>query len=135
MPIHPTWVFIAALIVSLSEYASDAAFRSPSVGHTTDPALSSATPQPYNASPYFDARLERIKIGNWTTVPVTDAAAARVLSLYLATDHCIVGFFDADLFLNALVSGDRRFCSPLLVNALLSWACVCLLPSWEVEVG
>jgi hypothetical protein len=57
-------------------------------------------------------------------VPVTNQAAARVLSLYLVTDHYILGFFDVDLFLDDLVSGNERFCSPLLVNALLSWACV-----------
>ena len=71
-----------------------------------------------------DERLGHIVISTWTKVPVTNEFAARAISLYLETDHPLLGLFDADLFLDDLVSGQINFCSPLLVNALLCWACV-----------
>ena len=86
-----------------------------------------------------DERLGHIVISTWTKVPVTNEFAARAISLYLETDHPLLGLFDADLFLDDLVSGQINFCSPLLVNALLCWACVSFffsfflsqtLPSW-----
>ncbi len=74
-----------------------------------------------------DERLGKIVISTWTKVPITNEFAARVISLYLETDHPLLGLFDADLFLDDLVSGQINFCSPLLVNALLCWACVSVL--------
>lgn len=47
-----------------------------------------------------------------------------MISLYLETDHPILGWFDAELFITALCSGFSNFCSPFLVSALLYWACV-----------
>ncbi|KAK2017738.1 hypothetical protein LZ32DRAFT_445225 [Colletotrichum eremochloae] len=70
-----------------------------------------------------DPRLKNLNIGFWTMVPITDQAAADVISLYLETDHPILGLFDADLFLNDLIGGQLRYCSALLVNALLAFAC------------
>ncbi|PHH91327.1 hypothetical protein CDD83_898 [Cordyceps sp. RAO-2017] len=35
----------------------------------------------------------------------------------------MLGNFDPELFVSHLVSGQDEFCSPLLVNALLYWAC------------
>ncbi|KAK7985506.1 hypothetical protein PG996_005254 [Apiospora saccharicola] len=59
----------------------------------------------------------------WTRTAVTDQLAATLLSQYLQTDHPIVGLFDANLFVTDLVDCRKRFCSPLLVCALLCWAC------------
>jgi hypothetical protein len=77
-----------------------------------------------------------MEIGAWTAVPVTNSFAASIISLYLETDHPLLGFFDADLFLDALVSKERYFCSKLLVNALLSWASVSISrqPHGEIEM-
>jgi len=73
---------------------------------------------------YCDERLHRLEISNWTSITINNDFAARVISLYLETDHPILGLFDADLFLDNLISGKLHFCSPLLVSALLCWACV-----------
>ncbi|KAK2000066.1 hypothetical protein LX36DRAFT_741229 [Colletotrichum falcatum] len=70
-----------------------------------------------------DPRLKNLNIGFWTVVPITNQDAADVISLYLETDHPILGLFDADLFLDDLVGGQMRYCSALLVNALLAFAC------------
>ena len=73
---------------------------------------------------YCDHRLEALRISYWTSVPVSDNFAARVISLYLVTDHPLVGTFDPDLFVADLVDQRQAFCSPVLVNALLYWGCV-----------
>jgi hypothetical protein len=40
----------------------------------------------------------------WTTVPVTSETAAKAISLYLETDHPLLGTFDPDLFVADLIS-------------------------------
>lgn len=72
-----------------------------------------------------DARLYELDIGAWTKVDISSDLAARCISLYLETDHPLLGHFDPDLFLSRLAGDDEGdYCSPLLVNALLFWACV-----------
>ncbi|KAF4993424.1 hypothetical protein FGRMN_6512 [Fusarium graminum] len=70
-----------------------------------------------------DPRLEVLKILQWTSVPIPDLLAAQAISFYLVNEHPVLAFFDADLLIRDLVSGERRFCSPLLVSALLAWSC------------
>lgn len=73
----------------------------------------------------FDPRLETVNFSNWTDVQVNNTEAAQAISDYLRLDHPLLGFFDADSFLNDLSSTNTQYCSPLLVNALLGWRCVC----------
>ncbi|KAK2022604.1 hypothetical protein LX32DRAFT_698548 [Colletotrichum zoysiae] len=91
----------------------DTAFFVPPMGPIPPP------PPPVHRDP----RLKNLNIGFWTVVPITDQDAADVISLYLETDHSILGLFDAELFLDDLVGGQVRYCSALLVNALLAFAC------------
>lgn len=60
----------------------------------------------------------------WTDIPIKDGLAAGAVSYYLETDHPIHGLFDADLFMRDLACGQKNFCSPMLVNAVLGWSCV-----------
>jgi hypothetical protein len=76
---------------------------------------------------YCDARLTMLDMSMWTTVPIPNDLAAAAISLYLQTDHPLLGFFDADIFIEDLVEGRSRYCSPLLVSSLLFWALVCHL--------
>lgn len=85
----------------------------------------SLSQQPLNSRPLCDPRLADLEILRWTDVEIENDLAARCISLYLETDHPLLGPFDPDLFVEQLVSGENQFCSPLLVNALLYWACVC----------
>jgi hypothetical protein len=71
-----------------------------------------------------DDRLNHLKMEFWTSVPLSDEFAASVISHYLETDHRIISFFDADLFLTDLVNHTIRCCSPLLVSCLMAQACV-----------
>jgi hypothetical protein len=50
--------------------------------------------------------------------------ARRLIGFYLEMDHAVLGHFDADLFVEDLVQFRTEFCSSLLVNSLLLWACV-----------
>ncbi|KAK2009234.1 hypothetical protein LZ32DRAFT_620785 [Colletotrichum eremochloae] len=68
---------------------------------------------------YCDSRLERLQIRYWTKVPISNELAARLISFYLETDHAVMGFFDADLFLDDLLACRQNFCSAFLVAAVL----------------
>ncbi|KUI52891.1 Nitrogen assimilation transcription factor nit-4 [Cytospora mali] len=70
-----------------------------------------------------DDRLNHIEIRNWTQVAIPNELASRLISFYLTTDHPILGLFDADLFLRDLVDHKTDFCSPLLLDAVLCFAC------------
>lgn len=74
-----------------------------------------------------DSRLQKLDLRRWTTVDIDNDVATRCISLYLETDHPLLGHFDPDLFVSDLVSSGDKYCSPLLVNALLYWACVCAI--------
>jgi hypothetical protein len=75
-----------------------------------------------------DSRLLNLDITKWTDVLVTSKFAAHSISLYLETDHPLLGFFEPNLFVADLSSGAEDYCSSLLVNSLLYWACVSLPP-------
>ncbi|KAH0533397.1 hypothetical protein TsFJ059_001973 [Trichoderma semiorbis] len=91
--------------------------------------IASASPPLYwdadpTASPISlcDSRLFQINISHWTNVPISNEAAARAISLYLET-HPLLGYFDPNLFISDLVNLKYDYCSPMLVNSLLYWAC------------
>ncbi|KAG7423470.1 Conidial development protein fluffy [Fusarium oxysporum f. sp. raphani] len=72
---------------------------------------------------YCDSRLERLQIGYWTNIPISVDFVATLISFYINNDHKIMGFFDADLFLEDLVECRQRFCSSFLVSVVLCMAC------------
>lgn len=74
--------------------------------------------------PLCDSRLAQLDISNWTNVIISNEYAARTISLYLETDHPLLGFFEPNLFVASLTAGKTDYCSPMLVNALLYWASV-----------
>ncbi|QKD59106.2 uncharacterized protein FOBCDRAFT_144586 [Fusarium oxysporum Fo47] len=68
-------------------------------------------------------RLEKLRISYLTKVPVSNKLAATLISFDIDTDHKIMGFFGADVFLEDLVECRQIFCSSFLVNAVLCLAC------------
>jgi hypothetical protein len=72
-----------------------------------------------------DLRLRKVHFSRWTTVPIEDSDARRLMAHYLETDHPILGLFDAELFLDGLSTYSHTFCSDFLVNSVLFWSCVC----------
>jgi hypothetical protein len=72
--------------------------------------------------PLCDPRLGQLNIANWSQVPIDSTAAAQAISLYLETDHPLLGFFEPDSFVASLTNPDTAHCSPVLVSALMYWA-------------
>ncbi|KAF5711420.1 conidial development fluffy [Fusarium globosum] len=70
----------------------------------------------------IDPRLHHVEISRFTNVTISNQFAAEAISLYLNMNQPWWAFFDTDLFLDDLVSIQNRFCSRMLVNALLAWA-------------
>lgn len=80
----------------------------------------------FASMPLFSSRLEDVAIRVWTKVSIDNELAIRVISFYFHVDYPLTPLFDADLFIEDLARGRRRFCSELLVNCLLCYACVSL---------
>lgn len=95
--------------------------RSPFIFNVIDPIDVSTEALPAR---YADARLERIRIQYWTEIPIQDDVAARIINIYLVNETSWWGDFDVDLFLDDLINFRTRFCSRLLVHALLAWSSV-----------
>ncbi|KAK1494298.1 hypothetical protein CCUS01_13713 [Colletotrichum cuscutae] len=68
-----------------------------------------------------DDRLRHLDISFWTTVSISNDLAARILSVYLTTDHPLLGTFDPNLFVSDLVNRQTTNCSRLLVSTVLYW--------------
>lgn len=79
---------------------------------------------PYAAATVVDAKLDTIKPSQWTNVSKDDEFLRSLLKLFFLYEHPFFNCFSQDLFLEDMLSGSTEFCSPLLVNAVLSLACV-----------
>ena len=90
------------------------------------PVRTSAVSGPLEDRQYCDARLNQLKIDYWTRIPIGDKFAASVLSYHLETYHAVFGCVDCDLFLSDLIDHKLDYCSPFLLSAIMSFACVCL---------
>lgn len=84
--------------------------------------------RPYHAAKLVDPRLGLVDVTRWTQVTPDNELFVSILSAYLLQEYPGFPVFHKDTFLQALVDGDRRFCSPLLVNALMAEACVRFTP-------
>lgn len=104
---------------SSSREQSDGVAAQGLAGHDI-PSRTSTPPNPK----FCDARLEDLDTGFWTSVDIPSELAGRMISLYLETDHPLLGTFDADAFVSDLVQKRDRFCSRLLFSAVLYWSCV-----------
>jgi hypothetical protein len=62
----------------------------------------------------------------WTSVTDDDAFVSHLISLYFTWQQPTFRWIDRDLFLADMKAGKKgsRFCSPLLVNIILTVACV-----------
>lgn len=84
--------------------------------HQTPPIMS--LPPLFTRPPYL------VPAKPWTTVTSNDGLVSHLLSLYFHWDYPIYHFLDRRLFLSDMAAGRTRFCSKMLVNAVLAHACV-----------
>ena len=59
----------------------------------------------------------------WTTVTRDFALVEHLMSLYFCWSHPFYVLFSKEIFLHDMAKGRNKYCSPMLVNALLSVAC------------
>jgi hypothetical protein len=79
---------------------------------------------PYHAAELVDARIDNAVLSRWTSVSRNDELLRELLRAYLLFEYPLYPFFHKDHFLDDMVAGRSRFCSSLLVNAILAAACV-----------
>ncbi|KAH9909706.1 hypothetical protein F4778DRAFT_775620 [Xylariomycetidae sp. FL2044] len=72
---------------------------------------------------YCDERLRGINVTFWTNIDVSGDFVARVISLYVKTDHPLLGLFSPSLLVTDMVSERNRFCSHFLFHALMYLGC------------
>ena len=59
----------------------------------------------------------------WTSVTRDSSFIGHLMSLYFSWSHPVYVLFSREIFLHDLAKGRKKYCSPLLVNALLAVAC------------
>lgn len=59
----------------------------------------------------------------WTRVTRDAAFVEHLLSIYFCWAHPYFVLFSKELFLDDMAKGQSKYCSPLMVNALLAFAC------------
>lgn len=79
---------------------------------------------PPEKTKYCDDRLSELDISYWTDIRIPNHLAAKIISLYLETDHPLLGTFDPEQFVPDLVNHQETSCSKFLVNTLLYWGSV-----------
>ncbi|KAF5669948.1 NirA-like nitrate assimilation regulatory protein [Fusarium heterosporum] len=81
--------------------------------------------KPFHAAQVIEPLLSDVKPSLWTTVCKDDELMRDLLSVLLRCEYQFTGAFHKDLLLEDMASRRTDFCSPLLVNVLLAYACVC----------
>ncbi|KAI1071540.1 hypothetical protein LB507_005250, partial [Fusarium sp. FIESC RH6] len=81
--------------------------------------------KPFHAARVVEPLLTDAKISKWTPVCKDDELMRELIRALLRCEYQFTAAFHKDLFLQDLSAGRKSFCSPLLVNVLLGYACIC----------
>ncbi|RGP70996.1 nitrogen assimilation transcription factor nit-4 [Fusarium sporotrichioides] len=81
--------------------------------------------KPFHAAQVVEPLLNDAKISRWTNVSKNDVLMRDLLRVMFRCEYQFTAAFHKDLFLQDLVAGRKDFCSSLLVNAILAYACAC----------
>ncbi|KAF4902476.1 Nitrogen assimilation transcription factor nirA [Colletotrichum fructicola] len=87
--------------------------------------LQSVYTKPFHAARVVEPRLSDAKISWWTNVCDDDSLMRDLLRALFRCEYQFSAAFQKDLFLEDLVAQKQDFCSSLLVNITLAYACVC----------
>ncbi|KZF25457.1 hypothetical protein L228DRAFT_236552 [Xylona heveae TC161] len=92
---------------------------------TSERKLIEALKRSGQASPdYFELPISVDLIEKWTAVTTDQRLVQHLLALYFTWIHPVHMFFSEALFLESFHSGDTKYCSSSLVNALCAMSCV-----------
>ncbi|EWY81238.1 hypothetical protein FOYG_15513 [Fusarium oxysporum NRRL 32931] len=81
--------------------------------------------KPFHAAQVFDPLLSDVKVSVWTSVCDDDKLMRDLLSVLFRCEYHFTTAFHKDLFLEDMAARRKDFCSSLLVNVTLAYACVC----------
>lgn len=80
--------------------------------------------KPYHAVEMIDPYLDEVRPSRWTNVSSDDGLMRKLLQAFFLYESSWLAPIHKDYFLRDMAKGWHQFCSPLLVNALLAYACV-----------
>ncbi|KAH7041207.1 uncharacterized protein B0I36DRAFT_427472 [Microdochium trichocladiopsis] len=81
--------------------------------------------KPVHAATVVDELLEAVQPSKWTSISKDDALMRKLLASYFSHEYQSLTVFQKDYFLRDMADGRRRFCSKLLVHAVLAMGCFC----------
>ena len=109
-------------------YESSSGSSSPSSADKQDKPELDADRGPYvrpmHAAEVVEPLLQKVEIGQWTSVVLDEQVLTRLLHSYFLHLHPWNAVFHKDHFLSDMADGCTRFCSSLLVNAVLAASCL-----------
>jgi hypothetical protein len=102
---------------------TQAAHRGPEIEEQLREAVYHA---PYSGSRIYDMRIcpESLKPSRWTSISSDNVFLTRLLECYFLYEYPLWPCFHKDHFLDDMTAGRNDYCSPLLVNCILTAACV-----------
>lgn len=80
--------------------------------------------RPFHAAEVIDPRLSDLNISAWTTVCDNNELMRNLFRRWLHCEYHFTAAFQVDLFLEDLMNLRENYCSSLLVNIMLGYACV-----------
>ncbi|KAK3990327.1 hypothetical protein QBC44DRAFT_66147 [Cladorrhinum sp. PSN332] len=80
--------------------------------------------KPYSSASVVHPLLESVKPSKWTLVSSDDVLMQKIIHDYFLYEYDWFSVVHIDYFLQDMASERRRFCSPLLVNAILCLGCL-----------
>ncbi|KAI8723046.1 Zn(2)-C6 fungal-type domain-containing protein [Fusarium sp. LHS14.1] len=81
--------------------------------------------KPFHAAHVAEPLLSNVKTSAWTTVCNDDVLMRDLLGVLFRCEYQFTAAFQKDLFLEDMAANRKDFCSSLLVNIVLAYACVC----------
>ncbi|TDZ22302.1 Nitrogen assimilation transcription factor nirA [Colletotrichum orbiculare MAFF 240422] len=92
---------------------------------TESQAVQSIYLKPFHAAHVVEPRLTDANISSWTSVCDDNVLMRDLVRSFLRCEYQFTAAFQMDLFLEDLAAQREDFCSSLLVNIVLAYACVC----------
>ncbi|KAF4773633.1 hypothetical protein HER10_EVM0002711 [Colletotrichum scovillei] len=98
----------------------------PASEHLQSPhAFESLYFKPHHGASVIEPLLYNAKVSWWTSVCDDDVLLRDLLAVFLRCEYQFTAAFQKDLFLEDLIARRTDFCSSLLVNVTLAYACTC----------
>lgn len=117
-------------------YLSSTVFQKSLLSTTQLPDVTTGPPEtanqdslyvvPYHVATMADPRLDSVDVTRYTTVCSDNSLLRSLLEIYFLFEFPFNSFFHIDIFLDDMASGQDNYCSPVLVNAVLASAWVCI---------